>query len=418
MSSGVNYPNSKHISMVLSAFHQVPVRISHNPPFLHSLIILPKNDGFWCHLSRAVEKTRRWSIPLVINFILVIFAVILTLLDSFHSDRPGSDGYGITATWVFLLPLTLGWLRVGCEPEPNHLRCSLDAANLNAWVATEHGDQPVGNTLAIEFMETEDVDFAREDELKTEPLFNYSRAFTSPLAAELVLALVKNAAANVEQMIPVGNLRDGEVRAWVEGEGSAISDENRIGTETEVTEYCMGVLPQPTPNPPACGLLDIHASGMSSDPHPLLSLHSRGVPVRLEGDGSPISEGGRFGTGTGVTEGHTWAFPRFNSDATSAAQVDLQSFKMFSTSNLPLPLYNPRLVVHIPSRWAAGVCNRVALAAVLALGLQWGTSGAAVILNYSTPPTGLGCHAFSYLLYCVAATISFLLFLTSSILAL
>ena len=366
--SDVKYPNSKHISTVLSAFQHVPIRVSHHPPLLHSLIILPKNDDFWYYLAMAVEKTPRWSIPLIINFVLVILSVILTVLDS-YIQGPSSSGPGMVATWVFLLPLIIGWLRVGCEPEPNHLRNSLDAASLGAWVATGQGDQPVGDTLAMEFVEDEDVDFARKDELKTGPLFNYSRAFTSAVAAELTLELMRNAAANAERRIPVGTSRDGVAGVWVESEGDAISDENRTGTDSEVTEYCTRVLPRRKSNPAPTALLDIEPSETSIIPDP--------------------------------------------SNSTSAAQYS----EVLDTLYPPLPLYNPHLVIHNPSIWATGIRKRVALAAILALGLQWGTSGVAVVINYSAPPYGLGCRALSHLLYCMTATTSFLLFLASSILA-
>lgn len=230
------YPNSKLIPTILSAFHHVPIQISHHPPFLHSLLVLPQNNEFWRDLA-AANKTRRWSIPLVMSYVLVTFSVILSIIDSTYS-RAGDIGYSIAAIWAFLLPLIIGWLHIGCEPEPGHLRNSLNAANLKAWVATEQRDQPMRSPLAIEFMKAEDVDLARKDELRPVPVFNYSRAFICPLAAELVLGLMKNAATNAEQRIPVGNLTDRGVPAWVEGEGYEIHDENRIGTDIEVTEYC------------------------------------------------------------------------------------------------------------------------------------------------------------------------------------
>ena len=372
--SDVKYPNSKQISTVLSAFHHVPIHISRRSPLLHSLIVLPKNDDFWHRLSVAVEKTRRWSISLVINFILVVFAVVLTILDSTFSESPGDEAYAITATWIFLLPLIICWLRVGCEPGRNHLRDSLDAANADTWVATEQGDQHAEGALAIEFMKAGDVDFAREDELKTGPVYNYSRAFVSPMAAELVLELVRNAAANVEQRIPVANSTGGVVAAWVEGGDNVVSDENRIGTNTEVTEYCTRILPRRRPNPTPTTLLDVQPP---------------------ETTGTPSS-----------------------SNSSSVAQADiLQSSEIFKTPDLPLPLYDPRLVALSPSRWATGVCKRVALATVLALWLQWGTVGAAVVMNYAAPPAGLGCYALSYLSYCMAGTTAFFLFLASSVLA-
>ena len=347
----VDYPNSKHIAAVLSAFHHIPIRVSYHPPFLHSLVVLHKNDGFWCRLFAAAKKTRRWSIPLCMNFVLVIFAAILTVLDSIYSPRPGDIGYAIAATWTFLLPLIIGWLRVGCEPEPNHLRDSLAIANKKAWVATTRRDTPAKSNLAIEFMKAEDVDPARKDELKTVPVFNYSRAFVSPLTAELILGLAKNAAANAKQEIPAGNLTGRGPPAWTKNKGGTISDENRIGTDSQVTEYCTKVL------------------------------------LPLESGSSPITP------------------------------LDSRPSEKTNATNSLLPLHGPYSLAPISSRWAAGIWKRVAISTVLALGLQWGTVGAAILIHYMAPPAGLGCRAFSFLLYGVAGTTSFFYFLASSILA-
>ena len=346
----VSYPNSKLIPTVLSAFHHIPIKISDRPHLLHSLIILPENDGFWKHLREAAKQTRRWSIPLIMNFALVIFAVILTTLDSSYTPDPGDVGYGIVAIWTFLLPLVIGWLRVGCEPEPNHLRNSLEEANKKTRVATAQRNRTVYRPLAIEFMEEKDIDSARKDELKTTPVFNYSRAFVSPLTAELILGLVKNAAANAEKEIPVGDLTSRGPPAWADDVGDTISNENRTGTVDQVTVYCTTVLPD------------------------------------LESGSNPITP------------------------------LDTQLSETTSTTHPLLPLHDPP-VSRNPSRWATGIWKRVALASALALGLQWGTTGAAVVIHYATPPVGLGCRAFSFLMYGVAGTVSFLLFLLSSILA-
>ena len=346
----VKYPNSKRIPTVLSAFHHIPIKISHHPRRLHSLIILHNNDGFWEHLLKAVKQTRRWSIPLIMNFGFVIFAVILTIVDSAYTPSPGDVGYGIAATWTFLLPLLIGWLRVGCEPEPNHLRNSLDVANGNTRVATQR-NTPEKGYPPIEFMEPKDVDPARRDELKTTPVFNYSRAFVSPLVAELILGLVKNAAANARQKIPVGNPTVRGPPAWVGDDGDTVLNQNRVGTADQVSEYCTKVFPELEP-----------------------------------GSGSIIP-------------------------------LDTQLSEMTNTTNPLLPLHDPYSTSQVPSRWATGIWKRVALASALALGLQWGTTGGAVVIHYAAPPIGLGCRALSFLLYGAAGTVSFFFFLASSILA-
>ncbi|KAJ6576151.1 hypothetical protein DFH09DRAFT_1031678 [Mycena vulgaris] len=52
-------------------------------------------------------------------------------------------------------------------------------------------------------------------------------------------------------------------------------------------------------------------------------------------------------------------------------------------------------------------------AALVALFLQWDTTGAAVFVAYYTPAVGIGCRSGSYLIYGVAATLSWLLLIVS-----
>ena len=69
------------------------------------------------------------------------------------------------------------------------------------------------------------------------------------------------------------------------------------------------------------------------------------------------------------------------------------------------------------SRWAPGIWRRVGSAMVFALGLQWGTIGAGMVINYRVPPVGLDCRTLSFLVYGATATFSMLLCVASSILA-
>ena len=340
----VKYPNSKLASTALAAFHHIPIKIEYDPPFLHSLLALAKNDDYWSQLA-AANKTRRWSIPLVMSFILAIFSLLLSAADSITS-RAGVSGYSISAIWTFLFPLVIGWLHIGCEPEPCHLRSSLAAANRNAWVATDQRDNPADMTSPIEFAEVNDVHPARKDEFRPVPLFNYSRAFVTPMNAEVVLRLLRNAAANAKQKIPVGNSVGVGVSGWVRGKEGEILPENRVGTADEVVRYCTMVFQQ----------------------------------------------------------------PKWNSG--SITPLEIQSPEMSVTTDTFLEY---GLVT--PSRWAPGIWKRVVVASILALGLQWGTTGAAIFITYLSPPIGLGCRAFPFMLYGIAGTLSFFLFLASSILA-
>lgn len=245
----------------------------------------------------------------------------------------------MVTTLAYLLPVMIGWLHVGSEPEKGHLRDSLKEASRVVWVATDDGDEPVlagGLThprRAIESMKWADVDLARKDELKTNPIFNYSRVFVWSQIAFAVYTLTSNAAAEGERepQINPSSPTMGDLRANMGTNG-------QHWTTREVIRSCVGeratiLLPLTIPNGP------------------------------------------------------------------------------------PLPSIADRAKIREPCFWAPGTWKRVALAASLALGLQWGTTGAGIFIYYKMQPVGLGCRTTSLLAYGVLGTISFLLLIASSILA-
>ena len=148
------------------AFHHVPICLELDPPYLPSLIVLPENDSFWSHLATA-NKPRQWSILLSASYVLVIISITLTILNAL-TPNPVDTGYSISAAWSFLLPLVIGWLYVGFELEPGHLRNFLASANQIARVATKEKGQPkkMSNPTAMKFPGADDVDPARDEELK------------------------------------------------------------------------------------------------------------------------------------------------------------------------------------------------------------------------------------------------------------
>ena len=116
----LKHPNSEAIATVISTFQHVPVRISSAGALLPYLITLPHNNAYWELLLRDVKKTRRWSIPLFVGFAWVIFAALLTVVDSFSSPPSDNMEYSTVAVWTYLLPLIMGWLYIGSQPEPKN----------------------------------------------------------------------------------------------------------------------------------------------------------------------------------------------------------------------------------------------------------------------------------------------------------
>ncbi|KAG2151698.1 hypothetical protein BD769DRAFT_1623497 [Suillus cothurnatus] len=80
-------------------------------------------------------------------------------------------------------------------------------------------------------------------------------------------------------------------------------------------------------------------------------------------------------------------------------------------------MHNPQPGEAQSSHWAPSVLTRMAIASCASLALQWGTVGAALLVSWFTPTTGIGCRTMGYFLYGVISTLIWMMLLMSSILA-
>ncbi|EGN91772.1 hypothetical protein SERLA73DRAFT_118209 [Serpula lacrymans var. lacrymans S7.3] len=71
----------------------------------------------------------------------------------------------------------------------------------------------------------------------------------------------------------------------------------------------------------------------------------------------------------------------------------------------------------VRSRWGSGIFARMCVASLMALLLQWGTTGAALLGVLYTPTTGLGCRSLAYLTYGIISTLIWMIMVASSVLA-
>jgi len=247
------------------------------------------------------------------NFAWVIITAALTIADTFRRPIPGEIGYGTVTSLTYLLPLVIGWLHVRSEPEPNHLKESLEEASNVPLVATDDGSEPVlagRPNRAIEYVKRMEVNDVRRDESKANPIFNYSRVFVWSQVAEIIFTLARNATANAERGHPVYR------PTTIDGQETDTATEGRSWTTHEVIPYCEAV--------------DTQFEGFSEgEPRPP-------TPLPPGSDGSHDVEAGL------------------------------------------LPFSVPYTGILEPSLWAAGVWKRVALTTGIALGLQWGTTGAGI----------------------------------------
>ncbi|KAJ7148670.1 hypothetical protein C8R43DRAFT_1008370 [Mycena crocata] len=81
------------------------------------------------------------------------------------------------------------------------------------------------------------------------------------------------------------------------------------------------------------------------------------------------------------------------------------------------PLAFGILDTHRRKRWGPDVVSRFLIASLLALGLTWGTVGAAVMISYYTLVKGMACRSLAYLIYAMLSTFVWMMLVASSVLA-
>ena len=381
----LHFSNRVNIPLAVSALQHIPFRIDASGSLLPSLIVLPQNDRYWKLLGVAAKRTRQWSIPVAMNIIWALVALSFTIVDSlvdfdYFLTVPGDAGYSIAALWTYLLPVVVGWLHVGSQPEADHLRNALNEAHEVAYVATSSEPVPATripnrSTRAVD-PSTRLIDYVNADEKKTAPILNYARVFIWSQQAEYILKLYECAAARAEKRITVQH--GGE---WTSGDEDNIVARDRIGNEEEVVQYCMHG-PETNPSP---------SHGFWQPPTPFAPYSAL----------SPSTNPSSMTFGMGVADAN------FADELT----IPTVSFK-YDQGALPEGL---RAVPEKPE-FATEVFQRVAVATFLALALQWGTTGASILIHLNTPPKGIGCRVLTFILYGAAGTISFWLLLLSSIL--
>ena len=393
----LHFPNKDYIPLAVSALQHITFRIDASGSLLPSLIVLPQNDRYWKVLAAAAKRTRQWSIPVAMNIVWVLIAFLLTIVDSFVDfdhfiTTPGDAGYSIAAVWTYLLPLVVGWLHVGSQPDADHLHNALNDAHEIAYVATDSEPAPATKvtgrcTRAID-PSTRHIDHVNADEKKTVPIFNYSRVLIWSQNAEHILRAYERAATKAEHNITV---HGGE---WIGNDDGTIAAHDRIGSEAEVMQYCTEDPEVPVgPNP------------IYSPPQPSTTLTPQLLTPLTPDSAPPLSPE-----------------PSANAFVTAGtyASADVFAHRRFPTASSKYDEEAPPVEVQaVPEKpvIATEVFQRMIFATVLALGLQWGATGASILIQLNTPPKGFGCRSLTFTIYGVAATIAFWLLLISCLLS-
>jgi len=239
------YPNTRNAVRILSSLQQAPLRVVSEG--LSSLVVLTENDEWWTELVVRLDYTYTWSISAVACIGWVIVAYIFTVAEVFTTDLDDSTIYAtgetVGSTWIWLLPIVVGWLQISPKCDSVRLHQAVNHANLRmAYVAgAQPDDQPqFAHDVASEYAVSLPVgpgDVLRRDERCTVPIFNYARFLPWVDAVETVADAFDAASENARQHRPVS----GDSGKWVKEQKPSLRphEKNRVGCKFQVEEYCI-----------------------------------------------------------------------------------------------------------------------------------------------------------------------------------
>ncbi|KAJ6496198.1 hypothetical protein C8R45DRAFT_1211840 [Mycena sanguinolenta] len=371
-------------AFVLQESQQCPMRADQRTGELASLVVLPDRQNFWLIAKKDLDNTRRgFTYSFLAQTILAFMSYLISLITAVNS-RQGPDAgvqFASSSLWLWMFPIVFGYIRVGSQCKAGAVKEALV-------------DNPIISQRSVSgSREVRYQKGLRPDANLYPPLDNtYAMlslvAFTQPSddgenlpLHATVIRRDELSPADVEQQYnPTGSLLTVEEDEL----GRALSPPTWLGRDVRGDEWREG----PIFNYARAFTWFAFAEHVrKAFDTSIYRLRVREQPIVPPAPADPAD------------------LPPAELTAQDAAiccglapSQDLRAFMSW---------------VDIPS----SAIRHTLYAAFFALFLQWGTTGAALFVQYHTIPVGLGCHSASYLLYGVAATASWILLVSSQLLS-
>ncbi|KAJ6477355.1 hypothetical protein C8R47DRAFT_1140144 [Mycena vitilis] len=236
------YPNSAHAALILSSLQQTPLKVTTEGSLLASLVVLPENDPWWKELAEWLDYAdiHTWTIAAVTSVAWVVIAYALTIIDAFStiSTDPNSNGQGLSGVgsiWLWMLPITIGYLQISPRCDAERVTNALNRANNISYVASPNGAvnaDTVNKMRALSFHTYRGSLYSDQDAAGP-PIYNYARLFSFVQVVEEFVAAYRYATENSKAHKPVDRSAQ-----WVATDGKTIHPANRSGTAAQVEAYC------------------------------------------------------------------------------------------------------------------------------------------------------------------------------------
>ncbi|KAF7326124.1 hypothetical protein MKEN_00463900 [Mycena kentingensis (nom. inval.)] len=401
----------KAAEYILQECQQCPMRVSQRAGELSSLVVRREWGVYWARAAKDLSNTSRgFTYSFLAQVLFAFFSYLISFIAAVH-DSLGSPDVGLqfasSSLWSWMFPIVFGYIRVGSQYKAGAIKEALVDNN----ALRRPPPVPPSPRAAAGHYEDDD----REDRLMPQ------RALRPD--AELYLPLTSDGLPPVSQSgIPCKPSRPRRLF-------SAVNSPSGSGSSPPIAGTSLGD-----------SVLDDDDDAENME-HKLALLRPERAPTwaGIDVRGDERREGPIFNYARALT---WWAFADHVTSAFEGAITEF-SHRTLAASRRPRAGKGeiPHPPLQIPGtrqeaadacglplsknlrafpRWSeipASVLRNMLWAALLALFLQFGTTGAAVFVAYQTPAIGVGCRSGSYLIYGVGAIVSWLLLVASGFLS-
>ncbi|KAJ7136746.1 hypothetical protein C8R44DRAFT_767806 [Mycena epipterygia] len=371
-------------AFILQEAQQCPMRANQRNGEIASLIVLndERIDNFWKIAAKDLKNTRR---GFTYSFLAQVLLAFLTCLISFIAavhDSLGSPDVGLqfasSTVWSWMFPIVFGYIGVGSQYKAGCIKAALtdnrimpdrDTAGEVQYVYQKglcaNADVYAPLTPAAAASDTRSG--ARRVDRK-DASFGLNRSHTLPARFPSMV--------DATPLVPINQASTSQVNPHAR-RTSLTSDHD------DITQPLLPAPLAPASRPPTWWGFDVRGD------------------ERREG---PIFTYARIFTSFACTEyvrrGFAASIQKFR-DHEPIPEEPKEAAKSCG--------FHARQNLVAFTAWSeipTSAIQHMIGAAIVALFLQWGTTGAAIYVAYNTPAVGLGCRSGSYLIYGIAATLS------------
>ncbi|KAK1993288.1 hypothetical protein LX36DRAFT_258647 [Colletotrichum falcatum] len=374
---------------------QAPVRLQQKDGWLARLVVLDANAEWWSEAARSLRSTRRGpSLSLIAQLSVAVIAWILTVTGSLKQKVGDTEEALVLSSgslWIWLVPVIIGWVMVGTQSKAGTVRLALRRAN-------RHIDVKNGET-GIEVTDDADSDrLAGPD----------TRCVNAPPAPPETSRNGTTARAKQPRLI----LRTFTVAGWQRQQGPVFNYARSISWLNFADRLYLAF--------EAADKRTRDRNGVPSQDGGTEADH-----VRLSAD-CGLSPPGCTHARDGAR--HRPQHPATEGGPASLELTPLVGARADGSAHHRRRRRRPSTVEEQPPAAAEGppshelveytglgemspgamstFLRHAAWSMLVALALQWGTTGWAIYISYETVVKGLGCRSGSYVVYGVVATAS------------